>query len=122
MPIELLKYRKDQGMVSVKIIIDDVPVWNYVYNEDREHDNSKDQNLPKEHSLGKPHELKKPIHMWRILLTNIANFEITAHVVLTWHQIVDGVETEIHKWEKSNVKIKEESGEEIGDQIILRPI
>ena len=119
MPVEFLKFKKDKGVVSIKVQIDNVPIWNYLYKEDSEYENDTAQNDPMEHTLGKPHELKRPIHEWRFILTNPASFEITASVRIQWFQEVDGQVKQIHSWKEDSVKIKAEKGEIVGSQVIL---
>lgn len=121
MPIEILPIQKNQGMVSIKVSIHpNIPIWNYLYREDMDHDNSTAQSLPKEHSLGKPHELKRPIHNWNFLLSNTSNVNINnVDVEIEWWQEINGVNQKIHTWNSGPFTIMAGKGESVSDHIIV---
>ncbi|WP_424962411.1 hypothetical protein [Ekhidna sp.] len=124
MPVEIVKVQKNQGMVTIKVTIHpNIPIWNYMYREDMDHDNSTAQNLPKEHSLGKPHELNKSVHNWAFLVSNSSKVDINnVDVGIEWFQDINGTDQSIHQWNSGSFKIKAEKGESIQDQIIIQKI
>jgi hypothetical protein len=122
MQVEIVKIQKNQGIVTIKVTINSqIPIWNYVYREDMDHDNSTAQSLPKEHSLGKPHELKKPIHNWNFLLSNTSSGDLNnMDVAISWHQEINGSNKQIYSWNSDPFKIEAGKGESISDQIIIQ--
>lgn len=122
MPVEKLTYDKSKGLLKVKITFDNIPSWNYKYNEDTTHENNSSLNDPKELTLGMPHEIKKPLHDWVFLLNNTSNFKLEdLEITIKWFQDVDGHEREIHEWKKSDIEIEKGKGEIVEDRIMMDP-
>ena len=124
MATQFLTYRKDKGMISIEVSIENTPTWNYRYrfglNEVVENDNAK--NGPKSHDLATPSNMSHPEHRWHFLLTNIASFPApNVTVRIDWYQQQDGIKVLIHKWHPASVTIKAESGHEFEDRVILNP-
>lgn len=108
--MELLKYKKNGGLIYIKVWVKNTPSWYYYYQEDQKHENDNAKNKPKEHTIGMPHELGSQTHNWEFRLANSSNMQITCDVIIKWYQSTDNVEKEILKWEKDNVKVKPNDG------------
>jgi hypothetical protein len=119
LPMQLIKYKKQEGLLTIETSISVTPTWYYYYNEDQLHENDNSLNKPKEHTIGKPHELVKVTHNWKFVLANPSINQIVVDVMIDWYQIIGGVKTKIHHWQDTSIKVPAGGAEESGESAML---
>jgi len=96
--MELVKFNKDGGIVTVQVSVNGLAAWKYKYVTNGHHiDKSSLDQRPSIHALGLPHELESSIHTWEIQLGNTSGTVQGYRVAVTWEQ--DG--HELHTWSKT---------------------
>lgn len=122
MPIEVLRFYRNQGAIRIEITIKNTPAWSYSYVEDQTHLNSNNMGKPLRHTIGEPHELIKSHHQWYFDLINPASVDISVDVNIDWIQQLNSKDKLIHNWSKKGIIIKAEDAESIANKIVLFPI
>jgi hypothetical protein len=122
MPTQFLSYKKDKGVLSIQISIENIPTWSYRYRFDEIIENDAQKNLVRAHLLRKPGSLLSAEHRWTFLLTNTASFKAPNVIVrIDWYQEQNGQQVKVHHWHPDPVDIDAESGVTVEDRVILNP-
>jgi len=119
--MDILTYKKNEGLLWIEVTITGTPTWYYYYLEDQFHENGLYSNKPKKHTLGEPHELIKQNHTWLFKLANPSDNDISCTLTIQWFQIMGGQTKLIHMWTR-NVDVPAQSGSEMGDSVLRNPI
>ena len=121
--MHLLTYTKEGGLIRLRYeLINETPIWNFRYKEDRIHENNNALNKDKELIIGLPSSIIRPIHSWSFLFTNPANFKIEdVKVKLHWLQEINGELKPIQNWEGKLAKINAVDGGQIKHEILMNP-
>ena len=98
--MQLIKYDKNEGLLTIEISIDGTPTWYYYYQEDQKHENDNSTGRSKSHTLGMPGELIRKAHIWEFRLANVSDVAIDVELQIEWFQEKGSnrTKTQIHKW------------------------
>lgn len=119
--MDILTYKKNEGLLWIEVTISGTPTWYYYYVEDQLHENGKYSAKPKKHTLGEPHELIKLSHSWLIKLANPSESDISCAAKIEWFQMDGGSKKLIHTWTRT-LNVPAESGAEAGDSVLRNPV
>lgn len=119
--MDILTYKKNEGLLWIEVTISGSPTWYYYYVEDQLHENGKYSDKPKKHTLGEPHELIKLSHNWLVRIANPSENDISCVVTIEWFQLQGGSKKSIHSWTRT-LNVPAESGAEAGDSVLRNPV
>lgn len=119
--MQILTYKKNEGLLSIEVTISGTPTWYYYYVEDQFHENALYSNKPKKHTLGEPHELIKLSHNWLVRLANPSDDDISCSVKIEWFQLDNGSKKSILIWTRT-LDVPANSGSEAGDSLLRNPV
>jgi len=115
--MKIISYKNKDNLIKVKIEINGIKLWKYLYSADEPYNNSPKLNKLPVHELGNAINLDSDAHYWKIYLANPNNQNKEMEIIITWLEN----EMEIASWipEEANkngkVIIKSNSGMEISD-------
>lgn len=95
--MELIKFKKGGGVVTIEIIITGKVTWRYKYVSDNKiFVKNSLSNPPFIHSLGLPHDLENDVNTWDIQIGNLSDEVQKYTIEIRWIQD----DNLIHQWPK----------------------
>jgi hypothetical protein len=114
--MELIKFKKDGGGVSIRISIVGLVAWRSVYVADEKKFVNNSQSLgPTKHLLGFPHDLQNDVHSWDIQLGNPSDDKQSYKIEIEWEQD----ENQLHVWTRKGELPKDKAKVEMDDALLV---